>query len=378
MLLAAIEDHGPRNWKAIATCIPNRNHAQCLQRWVKALQPGLKKGYWSRHEDDLLRELVFQGGWITGKRTRWSAMSKKIVGRTPKQCRERWHHHLSPFINRDPYTEEEDVLILTQHKLVGNKWADISRMLTGRTSEAVKTRWQTLQKREQRKQNVPAASSTSSHQTSCSLVSRASLRFSNPHLTEVQEAVEVEAQNQANIENKDPFGSETVVPATSVCIKAEPMSNIINKFPLVCEPVMPATAVCIKAEPSQSSNQSDVKQVAAHMPSPPCDWNTSKGCSSSPMNDGSVDPTAEPASVSDCDSSAANELVDKADLGWLADLVEEYFGEQRTAVKKTEQAHRAILRENETDNPRIVFHDDRDLDMPGLEELADVPLSPFP
>ncbi len=34
----------------------------------------------------------------------WSAIAKKLVGRMGKQCRERWHNHLNPHINKKKWT----------------------------------------------------------------------------------------------------------------------------------------------------------------------------------------------------------------------------------------------------------------------------------
>lgn len=138
LLASAIDKYGARNWKGVAEMVPGRTHAQCLQRWAKVLKPGLKKGQWTTEEDAYLHSLVARG-WKN-----WSVIAGEIPGRTSKQCRERWFHHLDPSINRGPYTEEEDALILAQHDQQGGRWAMIARMLEGRTGEAVKIRFKTL------------------------------------------------------------------------------------------------------------------------------------------------------------------------------------------------------------------------------------------
>jgi len=137
-LSAAIRRYGPRSWKLIAELVPGRSHAQCLQRWAKVLKPGLKKGQWTNEEDVHLASLV-QAGWKN-----WSVIAGEIAGRTSKQCRERWFHHLDPSINRSPYSEEEDTLILSMHASIGGRWAQIARSLDARTGEAVKIRFKTL------------------------------------------------------------------------------------------------------------------------------------------------------------------------------------------------------------------------------------------
>eukprot|EP00955_Chlamydomonas_euryale_P064867 359094-Chlamydomonas_euryale.AAC.14 len=44
------------------------------------------------------------------------------AGRTGKQCRERWIHHLRPDIKRGAWTEDEDRVLVDGHKSYGNRW----------------------------------------------------------------------------------------------------------------------------------------------------------------------------------------------------------------------------------------------------------------
>lgn len=137
-LRKAVEEFGQRNWKAIASRVDGRNHAQCLQRWNKVLKPGLVKGHWSFEEDSTLEQMVLQGCHS------WGEVAAHIPGRTAKQCRERWRNHLDPSINKSPFTMEEDNIIQEGFEKMGNRWTQIAELLPGRTEDAVKLRWKAL------------------------------------------------------------------------------------------------------------------------------------------------------------------------------------------------------------------------------------------
>ncbi|CAN0567016.1 unnamed protein product, partial [Ectocarpus sp. 12 AP-2014] len=68
-------------------------------------------------------------------------------GRTSKQCRERWCHHLDPSINKGAYTEEEDNIIIETQAKLGNRWSQIAARLPGRTENSIKIRCKALQRK---------------------------------------------------------------------------------------------------------------------------------------------------------------------------------------------------------------------------------------
>jgi len=106
-----------------------------------------KKHVWTAEEDAHLLHLI----QTSGSKVRWSVIGAAMDGRSGKQCRERWHNHLSPDVRKSKWSEDEDRAIVEAVQLYGTRWSEIVKMFPGRTDNAIKNRWNSMLRKEDRR-----------------------------------------------------------------------------------------------------------------------------------------------------------------------------------------------------------------------------------
>lgn len=117
---------------------------------------GARELAWQSEEDEILISHVkLQGA------KNWSKIAHKInyqvfngnMLRKGKHCRERWFNHLNPNLNKSDWSDDEDRVLVELQKKHGNAWSYIARCLPGRTENSVRNRWNSLTKRQGKKED---------------------------------------------------------------------------------------------------------------------------------------------------------------------------------------------------------------------------------
>ncbi|KAH0795859.1 Myb-like DNA-binding domain containing protein [Histomonas meleagridis] len=116
------------------------------EHWRKVLKPEIKKGSWTKDDDDKLRNHVHENG-----EKNWCVIGS-ILGRTGKQCRERWVSCLQPNIKSYPWTLEEDELLMKLVREMGRKWVQIGKFFPHRSVNDIKNRWYSNLKKKNEKE----------------------------------------------------------------------------------------------------------------------------------------------------------------------------------------------------------------------------------
>lgn len=96
----------------------------------------------SKEEDERLRQVINHYGVQD-----WDVIAEQMPGRNQRQCRERWTNYLAPTVNKEPFSAEEDQLLIEKYNEHGSRWVRIAKFFNGRSDTAIKNRWMTLQRK---------------------------------------------------------------------------------------------------------------------------------------------------------------------------------------------------------------------------------------
>lgn len=102
--------------------------------------PSSRKVKFTKAEDATLALLVKELGTKD-----WKSIAQHMQPRTARQCRERWTNYVNPTLSQEPWTQEEDILLIEKHCEFGNHWKIIERCFPSRSKNNIKHRWSLLQ-----------------------------------------------------------------------------------------------------------------------------------------------------------------------------------------------------------------------------------------
>jgi hypothetical protein len=144
----AVPAQGGKNWEDIAALVPGRTKQQCVNRWRDALDPSIDRATaskgkrWTANEDKTLKEAVPPQG-----DKNWKEIAALVPGRTKQQCHGRWRDAWDPSIGRvtgraGKWTADENKKLKEAVGAHGAKnWKAIALLVLGRTQRQCRNRW---------------------------------------------------------------------------------------------------------------------------------------------------------------------------------------------------------------------------------------------
>jgi hypothetical protein len=129
----------------------NTHDTCCRDQTKKESKPHAK---FSQSDDKQLRAAVAH----CGSRD-WKIIADLVEGKNERQCRERWFNYLCPSLNTEPWTSDQDALLLQKQTELGNKWVKIAHFFPNRTDAMVKNRFGQLQRKAKKMRRTNIADS---------------------------------------------------------------------------------------------------------------------------------------------------------------------------------------------------------------------------
>ena len=225
---------GRKAWDKISKRLPGRSIEACQKRYRYIRH---RDGHqtsdisWTKPKVADLISLVNRIG------PQWSEIAKSFPGRSPESCRLRYYKGYPPEHRNTPWTESEEVTLLSLLITLEKRWKKISKELPGRTPDACRTYYSGYEK--QHGGELPEACGPSPEEWRQKwgkefIIYRLRNELSRKTLTTINVAAAEEAQNFAQVD----FTAQ----ATNEAVNADtmdfsyPVLNTVPKLRLICKP----------------------------------------------------------------------------------------------------------------------------------------------
>ncbi|EGV60526.1 hypothetical protein CANTEDRAFT_137005 [Yamadazyma tenuis ATCC 10573] len=130
------------DWDLLASKLTHqhRKPKDYKKRWVTSLDPNVRKGRWTKEEDDQLIEAYARFG------PSWQKVASHIRTRTMDQCAKRYTEVLDPKTKDrlNPWSREEEMLLIKQIGIHGTKWRSIASNFKNRPALTCRNKWRTI------------------------------------------------------------------------------------------------------------------------------------------------------------------------------------------------------------------------------------------
>ncbi|KAJ8285587.1 hypothetical protein GJAV_G00028520 [Gymnothorax javanicus] len=124
----------------ISYFMEGREAVQLVYRWTQVLDPTLKKGSWTKEEDEMLLKAVAKYGVRD-----WWKIRTEVPGRTDSQCRERYLDCLSEDVKKGPWSPEEELMLIKLVQKYGvGRWAKIASEMPNRIDCQCLHKWKRM------------------------------------------------------------------------------------------------------------------------------------------------------------------------------------------------------------------------------------------
>ncbi|EAX97517.1 Myb-like DNA-binding domain containing protein [Trichomonas vaginalis G3] len=105
-------------------------------------------------DDDEMLTKITEEYMKLHKHINWDDISKQMVNKNPRQCKDRWFYYLNDKIDKSPFTPTENYILLWSINQIGMKWTQLTQLFPNRTDITIKSQYRKLMRRNATLENV--------------------------------------------------------------------------------------------------------------------------------------------------------------------------------------------------------------------------------